>query len=278
MGTPEHTEDRTVETTGAITGYIDVAQIVLYGFWIFFFSLVFWLHREGKREGYPLEADVGGGRPREGFPAMARPHKQFTLPNGNVVTAEVNPPEPPLNARRMAPSAGSPYVPEGDPMLAGVGPGAYVNRAEVPDAMYDGTPRLRPLRLLPDFHLAPNDPDPRGMDLVGADGEVGGRIVDVWADRAEHLLRYYEFEKADGSGRALIPVNFTRIPINPLGLVQPKLKPKAVKVISIKGGQFAAVPALADPETVTLREEDRIMGYFGGGYLYADPSRQEPLL
>lgn len=41
--------------TGAITGYIDVAQVVLYIFWAFFFGLVIYLLRENKREGYPLE-------------------------------------------------------------------------------------------------------------------------------------------------------------------------------------------------------------------------------
>jgi photosynthetic reaction center H subunit len=39
---------------GAITSYIDIAQVVLYLFWIFFFGLIIYLHREGKREGYPL--------------------------------------------------------------------------------------------------------------------------------------------------------------------------------------------------------------------------------
>ena len=37
-------------TTGAITGYIDVAQLVLYVFWIFFIGLVIYLRREDKRE------------------------------------------------------------------------------------------------------------------------------------------------------------------------------------------------------------------------------------
>jgi len=32
--------------TGAITGYIDVAQLTLYAFWIFFAGLVFYLRRE----------------------------------------------------------------------------------------------------------------------------------------------------------------------------------------------------------------------------------------
>ena len=31
-------------------------------------------------------------------------------------------------------------------------------------------------------------------------------------------------------------------------------------------------------DTVTLYEEDRIVGYFGGGYLYATPERAEPLI
>ena len=37
--------------TGAITSYIDVAQIVLYLFWIFFFGLIYYLIRENLREG-----------------------------------------------------------------------------------------------------------------------------------------------------------------------------------------------------------------------------------
>jgi photosynthetic reaction center H subunit len=43
-----------------ITESIDVAQVVLYVFWVFFFSLIFWLRREDRREGYPLESGVTG--------------------------------------------------------------------------------------------------------------------------------------------------------------------------------------------------------------------------
>lgn len=38
-----------------ITGYIDFAQLALYAFWIFFAGLIYYLRREDKREGYPLE-------------------------------------------------------------------------------------------------------------------------------------------------------------------------------------------------------------------------------
>ncbi|MBL8337961.1 MAG: photosynthetic reaction center subunit H, partial [Rhodoferax sp.] len=40
--------------TGSLTGYIDVAQVTLYVFWVFFAGLVYYLHQENKREGYPL--------------------------------------------------------------------------------------------------------------------------------------------------------------------------------------------------------------------------------
>jgi photosynthetic reaction center H subunit len=33
--------------TGGLTSYIDLAQIALYGFWIFFAGLIWYLHREG---------------------------------------------------------------------------------------------------------------------------------------------------------------------------------------------------------------------------------------
>ena len=46
---------------------------------------------------------------------------------------------------------------------------------------------------------------------------------------------------------------------------------------AILGAQFADVPAHAKPDTVTLREEDRIAAYYGGGTLYAEASRREPL-
>ncbi len=35
--------------------YLDVAQVTLYVFWIFFGCLIYYLRREDKREGYPLE-------------------------------------------------------------------------------------------------------------------------------------------------------------------------------------------------------------------------------
>ena len=57
--------------TGAITQYIDVAQVTLYAFWIFFALLIFYLRREDKREGYPLESDRSGLDHRAGLASDA---------------------------------------------------------------------------------------------------------------------------------------------------------------------------------------------------------------
>ena len=40
-------------------GNVDLAQISLYAFWLFFAGLVIYLQRENMREGYPLENEEG---------------------------------------------------------------------------------------------------------------------------------------------------------------------------------------------------------------------------
>jgi photosynthetic reaction center H subunit len=51
-----------------------------------------------------------------------------------------------------------------------------------------------------------------------------------------------------------------------------------VVVKAILGHQFADVPGTRQPDLVTMLEEEKIMAYYGGGTLYADPERQEPLV
>ncbi len=57
LPTPQKAEGHRHAEIGAITGYIDVAQMALYAFWLFFAGLIYYLHREDKREGYPLVSD-----------------------------------------------------------------------------------------------------------------------------------------------------------------------------------------------------------------------------
>ena len=250
-------------TTGAITGYVDVAQLALYGFWIFFAGLIYYLHRENKREGYPLESDRSGAIKVQGYPAVPDP-KTYLLPGGGTVSVpnDRRDNQPPLHEGVWR---GMPLTPTGNPMLAGVGPGSWADRADVPDIQVDGTPRIVPLRVASGFGVAHQDVDPRGLPVLGDDGVEGGRVTDLWVDRSEMLFRYLEVEVAGGA-HVLLPMNFARV------------QQRAVRVASILGQHFKDVPRTRQAEQVTLLEEEKIMAYYGAGTLYATPDRQEPLL
>jgi photosynthetic reaction center H subunit len=251
--------------TGAIVGTIDVAQVVLYAFWIFFAGLLIYLQRESRREGYPLVSEMDGA-PMDHGVWMPGP-KTFTLADGTTVT--VPQPEKDVQPASMEPAmsgTGMPFVPVGDPMLAGVGPGAYTPRSNIPDVTYEGHPRILPLRALPEFSIGEEDPDPRGMTVYGADGEEAGTVIDAWVDRSDMLLRYFEVELR--ARNVLLPVNFTQI----------NGDNRTIFVSAILGSQFAKVPALGSPGLVTMDEEERICAYYGAGMLYATPQRQETLL
>jgi photosynthetic reaction center H subunit len=253
--------------TGAITGYIDVAQIVLYLFWIFFFSLVVYLHRENKREGYPTISDTPGALNPAGLWGMPEP-KTFLLANGETRLAPSGAGEDPREIKALPTSGapGSPLDPTGDPLVDGVGPAAWSMRPNAPDRAHDGQPKIVPLRVATGYSVAEQDDDPRGMSVVAACGGVAGMVTDLWVDRAESILRYLEVEPAGGGARLLLPVPFSTI------------SGGAVRVASLHAKHFANIPRTAHPDQVTFREEDQICGYYGGGHLYADPSRLGPLL
>ena len=252
---------------GAITGYFDVAQIVLYAFWIFFAGLIIYLRKEDKREGYPLESDRSEWVKVQGFPAMPRP-KTFTLADGGVVLApRVEHDSRMIRATPMGPFPGAPLQPTGNPLADGVGPASYAERANVPDHTIDGRPMIVPSRLAPGYGVSSKDPNPIGMQVYGADRELGGVVTDIWVDRAEPQIRYLEVAVA-GARQVLLPFTFAKF----------DAQRRRVNVRSILGAQFAAVPALASTEQITRLEEDRIQAYFAGGTLYATPARAEPLL
>ena len=256
--------------TGAITEYIDVAQIVLYAFWVFFIGLIIYLRREDKREGYPLDTDRTHRTDRievQGFPRRPAT-KTYTLTHGGTSTVPRAPDPVPGAMEPAEPWPGSPMLPTGNPMLDGVGPGAYALRSPTPDLALDGKPLLAPMRLASDFTIETRDPDPRGMPVVGGDGEIAGTVHDVWVDRAEPQIRYLEVLVEANQRQVLVPIGFVRF----------DLYRRCAVVRAILGAQFADVPGLAQPDEVTLREEDRISAYYGGGTLYAEPARLGPVL
>jgi photosynthetic reaction center H subunit len=252
------------------TQYIDLAQVILYVFIGFFLALVYYLHQENKREGYPLESDRSNFVTVQGFPPVPEP-KAYKLADGSTVYApRANPRDDrPVRGTPIAKFEGAPIEPDGDPMTAGVGPGAYAERLDIPDATVHGTPKLVPLRKQTDFYLDHNDPNPIGMTVVGADGKSGGVVRDAWVDVAEYIIRYYEVE-TNGTGKkrnVLLPATLARV----------KASAGEVRVKSILGHHFAGVPVTKNPDVVTRLEEEKIFGYYGAGTLYATPERSEPL-
>jgi photosynthetic reaction center H subunit len=253
-----------MQTVGNITGYIDLAQILLYVFWIFFAGLIWYLVLEGHREGYPMESGSSGRAVIKGFP-IPEP-KTFLLEGGRRVTVpDLTRKEPAYNAVASHPSSGSPIEPTGDAMTAAVGAGAYSNREDVPERTTHGVPLIQPLRIASDFSVATQDVDPRGLPVMAGDGKQGGTVKDIWIDSAEMMFRYLEVEITGGK-TVLLPITFSLIRRN------------QVEVHAIYARHFAAVPALKNPDQVTKLEEEKITAYYGGGTLYADATRSEPLI
>jgi photosynthetic reaction center H subunit len=245
-------------------GNFDIAQLVLYAFWIFLFALIVYLQRESMREGYPLESETGG-QPGSLF-GMPKP-KTFKLPNGRGTRTvpDGRADKRPIAAKRAFDHVGAPLVPTGNPLVDGVGPAAWAERADVPDLAHDGSPRITPMRSVPEFSVFGHRKDPRGFPVVAGDGAVVGRVKDLWIDKSEQLIRYIEIDLGE-AGTRLAPITMCRI------------SDRRAYIGSIFAKHFPDVPQPAKPDQITMLEEEKVSAYYCGGTLYASPERQEPLL
>jgi photosynthetic reaction center H subunit len=254
----------------AFAGNFDLTSLIFDAFVLFFVGLIIYLRREDRREGYPLEDDVTGKQEAlSGLLFMAEP-KTFILPHGAGLLTKPNSQRESqaVNASRTGRAPGSPLAPNGNPMLAGVGPGAFAERSHIPDLTFDGHPKIVPLSKVPQITVAVPAADPRGMTVIGVDGAAAGVVSDIWMDLSEYIVRYLEVTVSATSHPVLLPLTMAVIDKGA----------KTVKVDAITGAQFAHVPVLATPGQVTLYEEERIVAYYGAGYLYATPARSEPWL
>lgn len=259
---------------GNIVGSIDVAEIALTLFFLFFVGLIFWLRREDRREGYPLEDEMRGIVDMPGGPLADAAPKFFKLPfdRGTVaVPSKRTEDREPVNiaAERIEPFAGSPYAPTGNPLVDGIGPAAYANRAKYPDLDAHGAPRIVPMASDADFDVVMLPfpgvlHDPRGMPVIAADGKTAGTVVDMWVDRMESVVRYFSVDI--GTKTVLVPMTMSRV------------WEGKVYCDAINAADYAQVPALESETQITRYEEERIVAYFGGGYLYANREREEPCL
>ncbi|MFZ3581455.1 photosynthetic reaction center subunit H [Loktanella sp. DJP18] len=253
-------------------GHVDLAQVALYMFWVFFAGLVIYLQRENMREGYPLRNDSDEIPANESLWPLPSP-KTFHLRDGR---GEVTVPSLAFEAAHMrtdlalAPSSiatGSPWVPTGDPMVDGVGPASWAPRRDVPELDAHGHAKLRPMSQLPEFHISYGR-DPRGLAVVGGDGEVVGRVIDMWIDVPEQLIRYLVVDlNPEGSGQTrLVPMAMSRVMAD------------RVRVRALHAHNWAGIPTIKADGQITLLEEEKIMAYVGGGTLYASEARSGNVL
>ena len=253
-----------------LVGGLDIAELTFFAFFLFFLGLVWYLRREDRREGYPLETDVEGYLFDTRDALLFDPPKTFVLPHGlgTVTTPTANErDELPTNiipANRVY--EGTPFTPASDPLSSGLGPASYAKRFDRPDVDMHGDPRIVPTRVAPHIGVAGGDLDPRGMPVFGVDGGKAGTVSDLWVDKSEHMLRYLEVDLDGGAGKVLLPMAMSEVSRG------------GVVTDSITGAQFAGAPRTKSADQVTLLEEDMIVGYFGGGYLWATPERSEPFL
>jgi photosynthetic reaction center H subunit len=248
---------------------IDLAEILFTLFWVFFIALVFYLHRESKREGYPLETDHANGATAQGFPGVPDP-KTYLLPHGGEIQLpKEEAPLADLPLRPVSPYPGAPFEPTSEnPMLDGVGPGSWANRLDEVELTLYGEPRFVPMRTLADFHVDSHDPDPRGMFVLDQKGEAAGKVVDLWVDRIEPMIVFFEVDLRDDGPNVLLPINFSRV----------QRSKGIITVRAIYAHQFKDIPKTAANDQITALEEEKILAYFGAGTLYADSKRVNPLI
>lgn len=253
-----------------LTPGIDVALLTFWAFVLFFIALVFYLRREDRREGYPLEDELTGRIDTVGGALHTASVKRFKLPfgHGTVIAPDPNARREPVEiaAVRTERSAGAPYAPIGDPLADGIGPAAWAERAKRPDLDMEGHPRIVPLTSAPGFGIARPDPDITGWPVVGADGAVAGSVATLWIDKADRLVRYIQLDAVGGPLLA------------PMMMATVERGRRRVVIDALNAAQFAGVPRLEQADQITLYEEERVQAYFGGGYLYANAARQEPLV
>lgn len=243
-------------------GNFDLASLAIWGFWLFFAALVYYLQTENMREGYPLEMEDGSQSPNQGPFPLPKP-KTFKTPDGREVTVPSSANEAAhrrdnLALEKVAVGEGFPQVPTGDPMVDGVGPASWTPRQDVPEMNAHGQPKIGPMAGNDEFVISAGR-DPRGMPILSKDDQVVAHCTDMWIDEAEQEVRYLEIdlEAEHGSGKRLVPMPMVRV------------QPRWIMVASLHSSRFDGVPQVRTAGQITKLEEEKITAWYAGGTLYS---------
>ena len=114
--------------------------------------------------------------------------------------------------------------------------------------------KIAPLSEMNEFKVSGDDPDPRGWDVVGADGRTVGTVKDLLVDREAMRVRYLEVELADGGQRTLLPIGTAQLDDETDRVLFHQLRPE----------ELAALPAY-DYKAFTREYEHSVVTRFGPG-------------
>ncbi len=247
-----------------ITQHIDLVQAAFWLFFLFFVTLCIKLRQNDKREGYPMKASPFDGQQSLGFPVPAEP-MTYILNEGGTTTAPHFYQGGEMHAEPLYQFAGTPLSPVGNPLLAGIGPGAWVKRNEAPMRKEDGELLLQPMRVLHEWHIDKGDGDPRGMRVFDWRWNEVGTVHDIWIDQGIKVIRFLEVDCA--AGRVMVPIYHTKI----------SEKKREIQVTALAADQFADIPRLASPDEITTWEDERLNAYFAAGRFYRGRLPLQPL-
>ena len=160
--------------SGAITQYVDVAQLVLYLFWIFFFGLVIYLTIESKREDFLLNLMVlVNGRVKRQLVCCLCQQKRFLELSFTVILRH------PMHGMMQPFASWISYKPVSWSAFGtlriqsnadDIGPGSFSQRIDHPDLTAEGDFKIVPMRIEKSFKIFHLTRTPR-LEVFGLEGK-----------------------------------------------------------------------------------------------------------
>jgi uncharacterized protein (TIGR02271 family) len=123
----------------------------------------------------------------------------------------------------------------------------------------DDTAHVAALRDLDDFQVAEGFPDPRGWDVLGADGVKVGKVHDLIVDTAAMRTRYLDVEL----DKKAIGARDDRDVLIPVGTARLDDTDDRVILGSLSGAQLASLPPF-DHHAITREYEAALLGAIPG--------------
>ena len=135
--------------------------------------------------------------------------------------------------------------------------------------MKDNLDRVVPIGELPDYEVAEGNPDVRGWEVRGSDGQVIGEVDDLLIDTGAMKVRYLDVDLDND----IAPGGEDRHILLPIGYARLDREEDCVHVDELRSTELANLP-LYDHTPLSREYEHELRGRFDREYsgLHADPN------